>query len=636
MINNVELAGEDSLQEGVKPFTQGIDALSILEVHSELVVSHEQNSVNSLEKIANYLDKGTYLYCGYSNGVETIKVQKHSYEECTMILSGTEAFKYIMFKKLDECWRFYLTIDKAIKCVRDILQCGIDINQAYNKPQSVWWFPDSWSPYNGLALLQATKCKRPCYPEDHLDLVNFLLDNGALITPDVLALSYEEGEETINNLIARNININVFDDKGGVLHRWCSKEGFIKFFLEEGVNPNVIDSRGRSVLHYTFESACYWKPFDRAVLLIDYGADLYLEDNEGVRPLALAKLYTTVPEELLAQLEVYYKKYQEQRLQLEKAKNTHLADIEGVVSTSSSKELQINDTLEDQLDIKLKELVDKFIHDKPEYAEEIEKTGYTELKRQLIEAAKQQIKAKQIQDKSQDTTLLDTIGYGVNELFGIHEAKANPLVAVVIAEEIITYGGALLISLLITEKAVSDYNQHSELDENFNKPKILSTPIPKQLNTTETFPQKDPNKFEQLPGFIPSDLGIESLQEGFDPYETKLEDLIFYKDYQIDHWNVKPASVKDAPEVYRCGKFGKIYQDPEQTVGNKEIWWSKDTANHGGASQGLTPSTYKLFVIKDGIFQWIGDADATGKVIKGKHKGEIGEEIKIKDCWKVK
>jgi hypothetical protein len=45
---------------------------------------------------------------------------------------------------------------------------------------------------------------------------------------------------------------------------------------------------------------------------------------------------------------------------------------------------------------------------------------------------------------------------------------------------------------------------------------------------------------------------------------------------------------------------------------------------------------YKLFVVRKGEFEWIGDADATGKVIEGKHKSETGKDIKIKDCWKVK
>jgi hypothetical protein len=559
----------------------------------------------------------------------TIKVRSFgNYSVNFTTLSGLDAFQYIMREALKhdgESEFSVINTESQIQCIKNVMVYGVDINKPYVQFTEIEVDRDDVTP-----LSQAAS-------SNNIALLNFLLSKGGQVTPSVLrAIPSEISEfsnksaQTVSFLIGRGVDINMSDDLGGIMHATyfsnCYNDSFMAFLLENSLDHKVMNKEGRSLLHIAAQK----RNHDQSIMLMEKGADLYLADNHGITPFDLVE-----GKYFKSRLEINYKKYQEQRLQLEKAKNTHLSDIEGLVDISSTKE-QTNDTLENQLDIKLKELIDKFIHDKPEYVEEIEKTGYTELKRQLIEAAKQQIKANQIQDKFQDTTLLDNITYGVNELFGIHEAKANPLVSLVIAEEIITYGGALLISMLITEKAASDYNQHSELDENFNKPKILSTPIPKQINTTETFPQKDSNKFGQLPGFIPSDLGIESLQEGFDPYEAKLEDLILFKDYQIDHWNVKPASVKDAPEVYRCGKFGKIYQDPEQTVGNKEIWWSKDTANHGGASQELTPSTYKLFVIKDGIFQWIGDADATGKVIKGKHKGEIGEEIKIKDCWKVK
>ena len=128
-------------------------------------------------------------------------------------------------------------------------------------------------------------------------------------------------------------------------------------------------------------------------------------------------------------------------------------------------------------------------------------------------------------------------------------------------------------------------------------------------------------------------------KESFPDQSQDLDDFdmsVLYKDYEIDHWNVKPASVKEAPEVYGNNKFGKIYQDPEQKVGNKEIWWSKDTAKHGGVSEGLTPSTYKLFVKIDNNFQWIGDADEDGKIIKNKHKGNTGKLIPIKELKKVK
>ena len=83
---------------------------------------------------------------------------------------------------------------------------------------------------------------------------------------------------------------------------------------------------------------------------------------------------------------------------------------------------QISNTAENQQDIKLKGIIQQFAQDNPKYAKEIEKIGYSELKRQLVEVVERN---KQSQGKS--TTTPNTIGNVVNELFGIPEAEANPL-----------------------------------------------------------------------------------------------------------------------------------------------------------------------------------------------------------------
>lgn len=66
------------------------------------------------------------------------------------------------------------------------------------------------------------------------------------------------------------------------------------------------------------------------------------------------------------------------------------------------------------------------------------------------------------------------------------------------------------------------------------------------------------------------------------------------------------------------------------------MWWSKDTAGYGGASEGLPPSAYKLFIKTTKIFQWIADVDENGNIIYGKKKGKIGKALDINDCWKIK
>ncbi len=91
-------------------------------------------------------------------------------------------------------------------------------------------------------------------------------------------------------------------------------------------------------------------------------------------------------------------------------------------------------------------------------------------------------------------------------------------------------------------------------------------------------------------------------------------------------WNVKDLMVAD--KIGQHPKFGKICRDPMQKVGNKEVWWSKDTSNHGG-------SNYKLFEETGKSFEWIGDVSSDEKVIL-KHKSDIGKSIMKKDINWIK
>ena len=77
----------------------------------------------------------------------------------------------------------------------------------------------------------------------------------------------------------------------------------------------------------------------------------------------------------------------------------------------------------------------------------------------------------------------------VNELLGISSANANPVVGIaLVAEEIIALGGTTLISAIAANKAIEDYSKYQELEDKFNKPQVLATPINEQTGTKETFP----------------------------------------------------------------------------------------------------------------------------------------------------
>ncbi|MDF7647059.1 DUF6531 domain-containing protein [Erwiniaceae bacterium L1_54_3] len=72
-------------------------------------------------------------------------------------------------------------------------------------------------------------------------------------------------------------------------------------------------------------------------------------------------------------------------------------------------------------------------------------------------------------------------------------------------------------------------------------------------------------------------------------------------------------------KVVQHGKFGKIYRSKSDG-----LWWSKDTAGHGG-------SEWKVFKETKTGLEWFRDADKHGDFILGKHKGDTGKYISWKE-----
>ena len=89
---------------------------------------------------------------------------------------------------------------------------------------------------------------------------------------------------------------------------------------------------------------------------------------------------------------------------------------------------------------------------------------------------------------------------------------------------------------------------------------------------------------------------------------------------------------QDKPVTVRLHKVKIDYRDPKVVSENgNRLWWSKDTAKHSGASQGKSPSTWKVFEqTKDGLKHY-KDADKYGQFIKDKHKGPVGKLVEWKD-----
>ena len=74
------------------------------------------------------------------------------------------------------------------------------------------------------------------------------------------------------------------------------------------------------------------------------------------------------------------------------------------------------------------------------------------------------------------------------------------------------------------------------------------------------------------------------------------------------------------------GKHGNFYKDSKTGE-----WFSKDTAGHSGQSTGKEPSAWKVFKETKKGLEWKKDVDQFGRIIEGKHKGPVGQEISWND-----
>ena len=161
----------------------------------------------------------------------------------------------------------------------------------------------------------------------------------------------------------------------------------------------------------------------------------------------------------------------------------------------------INKPIENPVDIKLKGIIKEFIKENPKYANEIRGVDYKELKRQLEEAAKDTARTQLEKDKAKDRSLFGKISNGINELFGIRSAEANPLVLPVIKEILVRYGpqiiGALGIGKVITDlnRGEPDGGQATSIFEK-RKHDSGTKPQPSKFKDTAISGMPDPDDDE--------------------------------------------------------------------------------------------------------------------------------------------
>lgn len=146
----------------------------------------------------------------------------------------------------------------------------------------------------------------------HYEVVELLLGNGADLDgpfeegnkPFDLAIQSDSGPKI--EFLSR-IGVDFFQlgpNKSTALHiaTKCRKLNSVEALLQCGLNPNAVDEHGNAPIH---NLRCFWSPGFKKTLsqvLLEYGADPYLKDENGFMPLWLAS-YVGLERELESLLE---------------------------------------------------------------------------------------------------------------------------------------------------------------------------------------------------------------------------------------------------------------------------------------------------------------------------------------------
>ncbi|MES2215059.1 MAG: hypothetical protein V4485_03455 [Pseudomonadota bacterium] len=200
---------------------------------------HEQPSLKPLKEIvseivAKYMVANQYLLCWNVKEEESVVMEvfrpvvldRFNLGAITHLsLNENDAMQFIVYFVLGNP----IDYETSAQCVKYAMQRGVDLNQTYKN-----WFNEEQSDVV-TPLSQAAS-------RNDMQLINFLLANGAVITPSVLRaisrsvmLGNTTQKQIIEDFIARGVDINMCDDRGGILHNmfWATRdvEDFGSFLL---------------------------------------------------------------------------------------------------------------------------------------------------------------------------------------------------------------------------------------------------------------------------------------------------------------------------------------------------------------------------------------------------------------------
>ncbi|KIE04884.1 hypothetical protein NF27_FH00020 [Candidatus Jidaibacter acanthamoeba] len=223
------------------------------------------------------------------------------------------------------------------------------------------------------------------------------------------------------------------------------------------------------------------------------------------------------------------------------------------------------------------------------------------------------------------STLMSTASRGVNLVFEIVDAETVKSGAVKFGKNLIKVGKFAVKIHPATRGLITAYETYKFIEENQDQ-------IKQGLIDAGEFVEEKYNKlkdsvkniFNKVKDSVSSNKAS-NVKDNAGKFSSSSSAGAPDPDDPNEPQNNKEWKVEKYDKVMHSDRFGKMYRDPQAVSENgKKLWWSKDTANHGG-------SRWKVFEeTSEGLVHY-KDADKFGSFMHDKHKGPTGQFIPWKE-----
>lgn len=244
---------------------------------NEILKKAEITDKNKISKISNQFEKQVQKIKSWIINKSTMKSVAKEFKKQAYDKSAYELYQEISQIIKDESMDLFNCLDHYVLRRRDSKKLWQEINKKGNLLDIAFEQNDKYSNADTLLIYMDCKellkaSKSPNKKKAIFEILKGKVNNYSSCEEFVKkydAISYLEGEEILELLlnVMRKNNLKL-----------------AKLFLENGVDPNVKDSKGLTVLHY----AAYCGSRQMVELLLNHGANINAEDKNGSTPLQTA------------------------------------------------------------------------------------------------------------------------------------------------------------------------------------------------------------------------------------------------------------------------------------------------------------------------------------------------------------